>query len=100
MHRSTISLTLAAMSLFAMAAPAAAEPVATPTPERDVDAMRDHFDAVNEALARPDRTAPRHRITKEDSARWDAERQAKRAARATKLAAIRDAQLARGQRTA
>lgn len=46
------------------------------------------------------RRDPFNMVTEGDRARWDAERQAKRAAKAARALAIRDAQLARGQRTA
>lgn len=80
-------------------APVSAEPATPKEPDMIDDRRAAQATQLGE-FGRRSQPLARTSVTAEDSARWAAEREAKRAAKAVKLAAIRDAQLARGQRTA
>lgn len=99
-------LALAAIAqLAAVAAMAQPIPDPHPQPKPEPDPMMDDIERKGalrmEAALLPKRSFERRsRITREDLARYQAEDEARRVARAAKRIAIRDAQLARGQRTA
>jgi hypothetical protein len=101
------ALAIAAIAQLAALA-SMGEPVAdpreqpTPEPEPMID-DRFALGALRmEAALRPKRAHRNlnHQPTRDDAERWAAEREAKRAAKAAKALAIRDAQRARGQHVA